>query len=299
MRYYICNTKQVPKHMKKCLLLAAGILLFHTSYSQYFYQDIHNTRQAVANMELLKDRQVKTQIVQSLDANQETDNDFRCERALNPTYRQMRAYTQSRATGFSVMTSTFSGKGQLTKTSDNTESSVSTVQYRYDAEGRLVFISSSSQSRNLTPNNRLRFEETRAYHYDSTGRLIQMIHRKGNDRDSSIVRFTTDSSGHVTEEVEEGTHVRPQRFYYRYDAQGRLTDVVRYHPARKRMLPDYMFEYDAQGRLSQMTTVNAEQATYTIWKYEYLQNGLPAKETCYGKGRELLGMVKYGYEMNK
>ncbi|WP_143059285.1 RHS repeat protein [Chitinophaga arvensicola] len=276
--------------MKKTILLALGILgIAVRGFSQYYFQDIYNTGQTAATMALLKANKVKTQQVMTLDANMEQDRDFRCERTLNPTYRQMKTQTQSSSTGYSAMTATFGPGGQLTKTVDSSGASITTTLYRYDNGGRLQYISSTSTARD----SKLRFDESRTYSYDASGNLQQLTQRKGND--STVVAFKTDSAGHVTEELDKR---RGTRIYYNYDKAGRLTDVYRYQPAKKRMLPDYIFEYNAQGKLTKMTTVNAQTSTYTIWQYEYQANGLPLSETCYGKGKELLGMVKYGYELN-
>lgn len=277
--------------MKKGFLLVLASLAFMVKgYSQYYFQDIYNTQQTTANMALLKENKVKTQKVLTLDANMEMDNDFRCERIVNPTYRQTKLQTQSSSTGYSALVSSFSAKGELIKTVDSSNASISTTQYRYDANGHLLNVSSSSIARS----NKMRFEESRSYVYDTSGHLLQMVQKKGGTADSAIVLFKTDSTGNVTEEFETKGG---KRTYYNYDKSGRLTDVYRYQPAKKRMLPDYIFEYNQTGKLAKMTTVNAQTSTYTIWEYEYQANGLPAKETCYGKGKELMGMVKYGYEM--
>lgn len=280
-----------------CLLSLCLLLLSGPAMAQYYYQDIYNTRRTGDNMALLKDHKVRAQMVQSLDANMETDNDFQGQRLLTPTYRQMKAITRSRATGLSIMTSTFSGQGRLIRTTDSTESSVTTIQYQYDGNGRLTDIRSSSQAR-LT-GNKFRFAETRSYAYDSLGRLVQMVHKKGTGNDSTLVLFKTDDKGRVTEEQEYSKTIRNPRIYYNYDAEGRLTDILRFHPVKKRMLPDYMFEYDAQSRLLQMTTVNAETSDYTIWKYQYDTQGLPLREDCYGKDKALLGIIRYKYEFNE
>jgi YD repeat-containing protein len=280
-----------------CLLGLCLLLLSGPVTAQYYYQDIYNTRRTSENMALLKEHDVKAQLVQSLDANMETDNDFQCQRLLSPTYRQMKAVTRSRATGLSIMTSTFSPQGRLTRTVDSTEGSITTIQYQYDGNGLLTGIRTTSQTRQ--PGNKFRFTETRNYAYDSLGRPVRMVHKKGLGNDSSLVLFKIDDKGRVTEEQEYNKTLRSPRIYYNYDEQGRLTDVLRYHPAKKRMLPDYMFEYDAQNRLQQMTTVNAETSDYTIWKYQYDEKGLPAREDCYGKEKALLGLVRYRYEFNK
>lgn len=272
------------------MLLALGMLAFTgRAFGQYYFQDIYNTQQTAATLALLKENKVKLQQVRTFDANMEQDQDFRCERSLAPTYRQMKSQTQSSSTGYSALVSTFSAKGQLIKTVDSSAASVTVTQYRYDGGGRLQYINSLSTARD----SKMRFDESRSYNYDSVGHLQQMIQKKSNNADSAIILFKTDSSGHVTEELEKSSG---KRTFYNYDANGRLTDVYRYQAVKKRMLPDYIFEYNAKGQVYKMTTVNAQTSTYTIWQYEYQANGLPLSETCYGKGRELQGMVKYSYE---
>ncbi|QJB39283.1 hypothetical protein HF324_16020 [Chitinophaga oryzae] len=282
--------------MKKTILLVLGMLAAGSkAYTQFYFQDIYNTQQTVATMALLKENKVKLQRVMTLDAaTMEIDRDFRCERSLSPTYHQMKSQTQSTATGYSALTSSFSSRGLLTKTVDSSAASITTTFYRYDAQGRLQSVSSSSVARE----SRMRFDETRSYSYDSAGRLLQMVQKKGIGSDSALITFKTDSAGHVTEELEQRKGAPAKRIFYNYDKNGQLTDVYRYQPAKKRMLPDYIFEYNTRGQVTRMTTVNAQTSSYTIWEYEYQDNGLPSKETCYGKGKELLGMVKYSYELN-
>lgn len=263
------------------------LLNLGTARAQYYYQDIYNTDRTAATMAQFKANNVSFQHVKTLDANQQTDNDFICVRGTNPTFRQLRAVTQSRSSGRSVLTSTFAASGRLTRTVDSSENSISTMQYRYTSSGELAEIDAVAKGRE----DKFRSTEKRRYEYDSTGRLQRLVIKKGGP-DSTVVLFKTDSSGRVTEEAAPGR----QRVYYNYNAQGRLTDVLRYHPSRKRMLPDYSFEYDAQGRLAQMTVVNIQSGDYLIWQYRYDEKGLPERENCYGKGKELLGMVRYTYE---
>ncbi|MCK7553787.1 hypothetical protein MKQ70_01710 [Chitinophaga sedimenti] len=277
-------------------LLALGLAVFtgNTAFGQYYLQDIYNTQKTVANMQALKNANVATQTVQSLDANLQSDDDFVCIRTISNNFRQMRSVTRSRSTGLSILTSTFGPKGQLNKITDSTGSSINITQYRYVGDA-LVNIQTVSQARD----EKFKMTETRSYTYDSLLRPVQMVRRKNNSADSSIVLFKLDEAGRVIEELEAGKNIRSQRIYYNYDAQGRLTDVMRYQPVKKRMVPDYLFEYDAQGRLAQMTTVNATTSDYTVWKYSYDAKGLPLKEDAYAKGNELLGMIRYKYEFNK
>ncbi|NIG57621.1 hypothetical protein [Chitinophaga sp. Cy-1792] len=267
-----------------CLLGAAG-----PASSQYYFQDIVNTQRTVANMSQLKEQKVATQRVQTYDPTSEPDKDFRCIRIINPTYRQLRSETNSTATGYEVLVSTFTAKGLLSKTIDSTNSSITITQYRYDDNGRLQYISSSSQA----TDSKMKFEETRSYQYDTTGRLLSMVRRKSAASDSLVIRFKTDSTGKVIEEQP----LNGKKTFYNYDKQGQLTDIYSYNSLKKKMLPDYIFEYSGD-KMAKMTAVNMATSSYTIWEYTYSQQGLPDKETCYGKGKELLGMVKYSYTFN-
>lgn len=277
------------------LLLTAFFGLKLSVSAQYYYQDIVNTARTEANMALLKENKITIQLVQSFDANQESDNDFRCQREMLANYRQIRSTTVSRSTGYSVMTSYFSAKGKLTKTIDSTRSVITTVIYMRNtndtsAKIREVYLTS------YEPKTKYKFTETRRYTYDSLGHLSHMIHFHGDKiEDSTTVRFTVDSLGLVTEEIESGKGANGRRIYYKYNDQNLLTDIVRYSPTRKKMLPDYIFDYDAQNRIGAMTTVNGETASYTIWRYTYDERGLPTQEECYGKKKELMGTVRYKY----
>ncbi|WP_177222960.1 hypothetical protein [Chitinophaga sp. YR627] len=263
--------------------------------AQFYYQDIVNTARTEANMALLKDNKIVAQVVQSFDEDRNSDNDFRCTRELSPNFRQIRSVTVSRSTGYSAMTSYFNTKGKLTKTIDSTRSIITTVIYMRntnDTSGKIQEVYLTSYE----PKTKYKFTETRRYSYDQQGRLSQMIHFHGDRiEDSTTVTFTLDSLGQVSEEIETGKGSKGRRIYYKYNDQGLLSDIVRYSPTRKKMLPDYIFDYDAQNRLGAMTTVNGETATYTIWRYSYDEKGLPTQEECYGKKKELLGTVRYKY----
>jgi hypothetical protein len=280
--------------MRKLFLLVLSVLGLHTmANAQFYYQDIFNTKRTEDNLEILKENRVITQWVESLDASMESDNDFKCQRDLLMNYRKMKSRVQSMATGYSAMMSYFSANGKLTKTSDSSQNSTTIINYIRDTAYLLTEVYLVSQD----TKSKYQFTETRKYVYDGKGHPIKMIHYH-NDRiqDSSTVNFTLNEQGQVVEEFETGNNLYSQRIYYKYNDKGQLTDIVRYSPSRQKMLPDYMFEYDKNGRMSQMTTVNGQSADYTIWKYTYTALGLPDRDECYGKKKELLGVIKYRYK---
>jgi len=283
---------------KIVLYIVLATLIYIPSKAQHYYQDIYSTQQTVNNLLLLKEHQVKEQYVQSFDANMESDQDFRGIRMLNSNYRQLRSITGSPSTGTSSLTSFFNNKGWLLRTLDSSTSSLNQTKYKYDPEGKIVLIESSSESQ--ATEYKYEITESRRYEYNANGFLSRMIHKKSlSPNDSTVVTFTLDPQGRVIEEYESGRNFQGDKVYYRYDDQGRLSDVYRYNAARKRLLPDYMFEYNRGGQLSSMTIVNSQDGDYTIWKYTYMENGLPLNEKVYGKEKSLLGMIKYNYTYYK
>ncbi|HJT73181.1 MAG TPA: hypothetical protein VJ720_04160, partial [Chitinophaga sp.] len=237
------------KTITTTLLLTAMLLSGSNAIAQFYYQDIISTQRTEQNMALLKENKITVQVVQSFDANQDTDNDFKCQREVQNEYRQLRSMTNSRATGFSVMTSYFSASGKLTKTVDSTRSIITTVIYmrnNNDPSGKLQEVYLTSQE----PKNKYKYTETRRYTYDAAGKPTKMIHFHGDViADSTVVLFKLDSVGQVAEETHVGRGAKSQHIYYKYNDQGLLTDIYRYSPSRQKMLPDYIFDYDSKNRI--------------------------------------------------
>src|SRR5258708_1362030 len=110
--------------------------------------------------------------------------------------------------------------------------------------------------------------QKRATYLQEKVKTVQMIKIK-NRVDTTYVTFVPDDKGNVGEErsVHRG-NPEPTVYYY-YDDNNRLTDVVRYNPVAKRLLPDYIFEYDAQNRLATMLVTTGGGTDYQKWNYTY------------------------------
>jgi hypothetical protein len=100
----------------------------------------------------------------------------------------------------------------------------------------------------------------------------------------------------VAEENSVRRKVALPSFYYYYDAQNRLTDIVSYNVKAKRLLPLYIFEYNDDNQLSSMLVVPEGTDDYQKWIYEYNDAGLKIKETCLNKRKQILGRVEYVYK---
>ena len=116
-----------------------------------------------------------------------------------------------------------------------------------------------------------------------------------NGKDTTYYSFVLDEKGNVVEEngVSRGKKI-PAVFYY-YDEQNKLTDIVRYNIAARRLLPDYVFEYE-NGRLATMMVVPEEGTDYQKWYYSYDEDGLKILDACYSKSKVLIGTIEYAYE---
>ena len=117
-----------------------------------------------------------------------------------------------------------------------------------------------------------------------------------NDIDTTYVSFTIDAKGNVTEEYSTRKGVKSEPVYYYYDANNRLTDIVRYNTKARKLLPEYMFEYSADNKVIQKITVPANSSNYIIWRYQYDAGGLKTKEAVYDKYKALTGKIEYIYQ---
>ena len=117
-----------------------------------------------------------------------------------------------------------------------------------------------------------------------------------NGRDTSFVHFKLDDKNNITEEQSTRNGIKSDPVYYYYDAQNRLTDIVRYSAKARRLLPEYMFEYSAANQVIQKITVPSNNSEYLIWRYQYDANGLKIKEAIYTKQKQLTGKIEYVYQ---
>ena len=111
------------------------------------------------------------------------------------------------------------------------------------------------------------------------------------------VELVKDEQGLIVEEHWKKKNRTIETYYYYYDANKQLTDIVRYNAKLKKLLPDFQYEYDANGRVSQMIQVSMGSSSYFTWKYTYNEKGLKQKEVGYDKEKKMIGRIEYMYEL--
>lgn len=269
-------------------------LAFTDARAQYYYQDIVNAQNTMAEHASYVSQRVRHVRIRSFDANHDLNQQFLCTRELSDDFRRVVTRTSSFETGRSAIISDFDAQGRIRSTLDSSAESVNTTTYFYDSAqtqriDSILFVSYATKYIDT-----FRYDEKHIFHYDSSGRLTEIIRLK-NKAPFSAITISTDSLGQVTKEAEKGKYDNAPPVYYKHNADHLLTDIFHYNAKAGKMEPDYLFDYDAKGRLSAKTVVTMNTNGYLLWQYAYDDKGLITSETCYGKKHALQGTMEFSY----
>lgn len=217
------------------------------------------------------------------------------EQWFNNSYTQLKTATQiPGAKEKSVMINYYNLQGQLYRTVDSSENSITVYEYGYNPEGKLVSIQNTSRS----AEDKLKTTESHTWIYNDNGFPEKMIRVREN-ADTMEIMLLADKNGNVSEEQSFRKGVAGDKVYYYYNEAGKLTDIVRYQDKLGKLIPDYTFDYNSDGNLSEMMVVQQSGKDYLVWRYEYNSNGLKKREAAYNRQKRLAGSVEYSYEMKK
>jgi hypothetical protein len=272
----------------KAFLLAALIPCCLSSSAQYYYKDIIGTKASSEIIRAYTRNKVNRVVLTSYDQANQKDDDFFVEQAFSPATKSLRTITRSESTHESVLISYVDANDNVIRTIDSSDIVVSTTDYRYNAAGQLVAVSSSSADSSDASQN-----EEHIWEWNN-GRPSRMLRVK-NGKDTSIINFKLDEKGNISEETETRKGVTSLPVYYYYNDNNQLTDIVRFNKRANRLLPEYMFEYSADNQLVQKITVPSNNSEYLIWRYQYNNQGLKVKEVIYNKQKQMTGKVEYQY----
>ncbi|MBA2745688.1 MAG: hypothetical protein H0U44_05635 [Flavisolibacter sp.] len=274
--------------MKSILFLFLISLSFSTS-AQYYYKDIIGTRETSEIMKTYVKNGVNRVLLTSYDADNTKSDNFFVMQEFIPSLKTLKTTTKTGEAEPSVLLSWIDANGNVIKTLDSSSSYVSATTYNYNNAGQLISLLSTSYD-SARKNQQ---SEEHIWYYEGN-RISKMVRIK-NKIDSTAVHFKFDEQGNVIEEQETRKGVQNTPVYYYYDKNNRLTDIVRYSPKAKRLLPEYMFEYSPVNQVIQKITVPANSDKYLIWRYQYNAQGLKIKEVIYDKNKDLSGKVEYQY----
>jgi len=279
--------------MKELIGLFSFVMFASTAIGQYYYKDIIVSKETTEKWKDYKESNVKSINISSFEGNGQPTEGFIGKISIAGDFSQISTYTRSDENQASTLIAKYNAQGLLINTVDTSDRFESITQYIYDDQGHVTSIMNSS----LETDNQVKESEEHIWKYDQNG-IPQVMLKVKENRDTAYVRFIADGKGNITEEREVHNQDSLPAIYYYYDDQNRLTDVVRYNERAKRLLPDYIFDYGNKSRITSMLVV-PEGNDYQKWIYEYNDRGLKDRETCYGKGKELLGRIEYEYNYAK
>ena len=123
--------------MKKAFL---GLLILtgYAATAQYYYTDIVNNKQAVAELAVLKEKKIKGIKITSLESTGEETEGFICQKKINGDYTEVEIYTETNESYPNTFISYFNKAGQLQRTVDSSEAGATTVDYLYDASAKML-----------------------------------------------------------------------------------------------------------------------------------------------------------------
>ncbi|HEX2847100.1 MAG TPA: hypothetical protein VHN59_11165 [Chitinophagaceae bacterium] len=274
--------------MKQSLALLA-LLVSLTGFGQFYYKDLVDAKANDDKMKVYLANKVASVTATGYDSRGVKATDFYEVQEVFPAQNMLKVSTRS---GLSVVRTyyRFDVQGRLISISDSTNGIKSRTSYQYAGNNLASVKTEVKDSLND-------FSETEEHQwiYNNAGKPEKMW-KIVNSKDSMEYRFTIDEKGNVADEqlFRRGVGIDP--FYFYYDDQHRLTDIVRYNKRAKKLLPDFMFEYDEQGRVIQkITTLSTTTPDYLTWRYLFNDKGLKTKEALFNKQKELTGRIEYAY----
>lgn len=279
----------------KPVLLAAILFTSFASSAQYYYKDIVGTKESSDQMRTYIKNKVSRVLLTSYDADGTKSDNLFVQQEFSPATRTLKTITATGADdqNTSTLYTYADANGNMIKTVDSTGIVVSTTDYNYDAAGNLttIIINSSDTVSSESEQHIWKWE---------SGKPVQMLRIK-NKVDTTYVDFKLDENGNVTEETETHQRVQSRPYFYYYNDNNQLTDVVRYNERAKQLLPEYMFEYSPSNQVIQKITVPTNNSDYLIWRYLYNAEGLKTKEAIYSKHdkRNPVGKVEYQYSFDQ
>jgi YD repeat-containing protein len=267
------------------------ILLTRVANAQFYYKDIIATRQNIAKWQAYKAARVRSVRVSSFEADGQPTDGFQLDQTVNSDFSGMTTHSKANGATETWTFATYTPEGLLTSITDTSDTYQSVSTYQYDDHGRLTVITNTS----IETDNHIKAVETHLWQYGPAGDQPTSMLKIANNSDTTVVRFVPEEKGNIGEEHATRNGEALPVIYYYYDDNNHLTDIVGYNLKAQRLLPDNKFEYNEAGNLTSLLAVQEGAASYQKWIYNYNDQGLRTRESCYGKERDLLGHVDYQY----
>lgn len=267
-----------------------GFFLFclNATKAQFYYQDFVLNIQTSKELMLLKEKKKTAVKITSFEPDGTLSEGFYCKKEISKNYTKMETVSQTSSSYKTILTTYFNDKGKVIRSVDSSEVYASTSYFTYDAKGNLVTV--LNNTRYFEEEYANETIEERKYSYNEKNQIIELV-VTNNKKASVKFVFTSDEKGNLG--IEKNTKTG-EIYYYYYDVENRLTDIVHKYANRKNFSTDFIFTYNDENQMSQMQSAEQEGAYYFTWKYTY-EELLRKTERCFSKEGRLLGSVEYEY----
>jgi hypothetical protein len=278
--------------VKNIILIVSAIFAIKTVSAQYYYKDIVATNDVIKNNQQLRKHNIIKLKVQSYHYDDQEIESFLCEQNIENNAKNVLTITGSPYTGENRLHSFYTTQGLITRSVDSNVSVVVQNYYEYNLQQKLIKLAVSSFEPEL---KNVRTTETHLWYYDAQqvpNKMVKVI----NDKDTTTTIFTKDSINNlVLDEVSYKKGKEIERYYYYYDSVNQLTDVVRYHPYKRKLYPEFIFDYNQKGEMIRKTSFQSGTTQATYWYYFYNEKGLKSEEQAFLPGNVFKGKLKYNY----
>ena len=280
----------------KVVLFAFGLVVAITSAkSQYYFTDIVSHRQSdYQYKQLIAAKVTHMQAVSYGKDSTTVSTTFTLEQDIIDGGKKVITKTTLANSGTTIIENNYRNDQLITSLNSIVQplsTIVTKTAYTYSDQGEILSIVSNSLDTIASVSG---FSERHIWQYNDKNKPTKMLNIKNNS-DTLTVLFTYDEKGNVAEEKWFRKGQTIEKYYYYYDNDGLLTDVVRFNDRVRKLLPDFVYEYDDNANIIKMTQTIKGGTDYFIWKYTYNDKNLKATESCYTRKNELQGKVVYEY----
>ena len=274
--------------MQKSLVLLTLLFISYYSNAQFYYNDVFNLKVSNKIYSNLIKNNIREISAVSTERDGTPTKGFAYLKSIKDNGNTATTHTELETGGVTDDVDTYVN-GLLTRSEDSADNVLTTVEYTYDADGKLLTVQTQTDDTAMSTHS------TELHKWFYTGNEPDSMIRIKDKTDSTVVRLKKDDHNNVAEElwIKKGRVI--EHYFYYYNSNNQLTDIVRFNNKAQQMLPDFLFEYDANAILSQLTQIPQGSSDYVIWQYIYDERGLKTKDVLFDKRQQLLGTVTYTY----
>lgn len=275
--------------MQKSILVLTIFFSFYTVHAQFYYNDVVNLKASNNLYVNLKRNNIQQVSATSTESDGTPTTGFVYLKLIKNNASLIITHTELETAGVSDDYDTYAND-KLVKSYDSADNVLTTVEYTYDEQGKIVLIQTQTDDTAMNVHSK----ELHTWFY--TSNVPDSMLKIKDSTDTTMVYFKKDEYRNVVEErwMKKG-RLAEQYFYY-YNNKSQLTDIVRFNNKAQQMLPDFLFEYNDKGMLTQITQVPEGSSDYVVWQYVYDERDLKTQDVLFNKHQELLGTIKYLYK---